>query len=186
MGDVDNDQEREFVRRARAGDRVAFAALVDRYWNPLRAWLAGMNGWDHASEDLAQEAFLKAWTGLPGLIAEDTFRAWLFQIARNEFLALTRSRRPVTRDTLPETPDPRPGPPEETEAAEGAAALRAAVDALPVAYREVYLLWTHEGMPYPEIARVLTVTEEVARWRVCEARRRLVSAVQPFLESDPR
>ena len=39
---MENDREQECVRRARAGDRAAFAALVERYWHPVRAWLAGL------------------------------------------------------------------------------------------------------------------------------------------------
>lgn len=180
------DHEREFVRRARAGDRVAFAALVDRYWNLVRAWLAGLTGWHDEAEDLAQEVFLKAWVGLPTLADEAAFVAWLFRIARNEFLAFSRSQRSVRRHGLSETPDARPGPPEQAQEAEGAAALRTAIATLPLIYREVYLLWTHDSMSYPEIARVLNITEEVARWRVCEARRRLACAVQPFWEPDSR
>ena len=52
----------------------------------------------------------------------------------------------------------------------------------PAMYREAYLLWTHESLPYPEIARVLDVTEETARWRVCEARRRLTRILEKYLK----
>ncbi len=170
------------MRRARAGDREAFAALVDRYWNPVRAWLAGLTcGDDHAAEDLAQEAFFKAWVGLPGLDAEDTFRVWLFRIARNEFVTRTRSRRSVSGSALPEVEDARPGPAEVAEEQEGAAAFRAAVTRLPAQYREAYLLWTGERLPYSEVARIIEATEDVARWRVCEARRQLARALEKFL-----
>ena len=171
-GDVESDQEREYVRRARTGDQSAFAALVDRYWHPVRAWLAGLTGREHTAEDLAQETFLKAWVALPGLIAEDTFRVWLFRIARNEYLAA--ARRGYTTDVLePDQPDPAPGPLSDAIEREEELALRQAIGKLAAPYREAYLLWTHENLPYPDIARVLEVTEETARWRVCEARRRL-------------
>lgn len=164
---------------------MAFAALVDRYWEPVRAWLGGMVCPRHAAEDLVQETVLKAWWGLPRLAAEETFRVWLFRIARNEFLAQARSRRPAPHPVR-DARDPHPGPSDEAEEREASDALRAAVAALPVVYRDVYLLWTQEGMPYPEIARVLGLTEETARWRVCESRRRLSTAVRRFLESDAR
>jgi len=180
---VETDREREFVRRARAGDRAAFAALVDRYWNPVRVWLAGMTGGDdHVAEDLAQEAFFKAWVALPGLAAEETFRVWLFRIARNEFLTRARSPRSAVGQTLPDVEDAHPGPGEAAEEQEAATALRVAVARLPAAYREAYLLWTHERIPYSEIARIIGATEDVARWRVCEARRQLVRALEKFLK----
>ncbi len=178
---MDCDQEREYVRRARAGDRTAFAALVDRYWNPVRAWLASMTKREHTAEDLAQEAFLKAWTGLPKLAFEKTFRVWLFRIARNEFLAFARSPRAATPGQLPDAPDPTPGPPEQLAEQETRNALRAAIEKLPDTYRDAYLLWTHERLAYTEIAEILDVTEEAARWRVCEARQRLAAAVRRFL-----
>lgn len=178
---LQTDPESEFVRRAQAGDRAAFAALVDRYWNPVRAWLAGLTGGEHAAEDLTQETFLKAWVGLPSLASCEAFRVWLFRIARNEFLALARSPRADPRGVAPEPADPRPGPEELAQDGEASAALRSALAGLAAPYREAYLLWTHERLPYPEIARVLDTTEDVARWRVCEARRRLVRTLEPFL-----
>ncbi|WP_439625361.1 RNA polymerase sigma factor [Gemmata sp.] len=186
MGDADHEQELGWVRRARAGDRAAFAVLVDRYWDPVRRWLAGLSGQAHAAEDLAQETFLKAWTGLPRLAAPETFRVWLFRIARNEHLALLRSPRSAAGAPPVDAPDPAPGPPERTEEREAGAALRAAVEKLPEAYRAAYLLWTHEELPYAEIARVLDVTEETARWRVCDARRRLAVAMKRYLGDERR
>ncbi|MBA4192257.1 MAG: hypothetical protein C0467_30170 [Planctomycetaceae bacterium] len=179
--DVDSGQERDCVRRAQAGDRAAFAALVDRYWNPVRSWLASMTRQEHLAEDLTQEAFLKAWAGLPKLAAEMTFRVWLFRIARNEFLAFARSPRTAIREELPDVPDQTPGPPQRLEEQEARNALRAAIEKLPETYRDAYLLWTHERLPYMEIADILDVTEETARWRVCEARQRLAAALRRFL-----
>lgn len=178
---MDLGQERECVRRAQAGDRAAFAALVDRYWNPVRAWLASMTRQEHLAEDLAQEAFLKAWIGLPKLAVEKTFRVWFFRIARNEFLAFARSPREAIREQLPDTADPTHGPSEQLEEQEARNALRTAIEKLPDTYRDAYLLWTHERVPYQEIAEILDVTEETARWRVCEARQRLAAAVRRFL-----
>src|SRR5262249_5655762 len=155
--------ERDCVRRASAGDRDAFAALVDRYWHPVRAWLVGLSGNAHLAEDLAQEAFLKAWVALPTLAAADSFRVWLFRIARNEYLAAARKARPID-EPPPDTADQAPGPDSIAIEREEEAALRAAVGKLPANYREAYLLWTHEQLTYPEIARVLEVTEETARW----------------------
>ena len=78
-------------------------------------------------------------------------------------------------------PAPDPDPADAAIEREEQAALRAAVGKLPTQYREAYLLWTHENLAYPEIARVLDVTEETARWRVCEARRRLTRVLEKFL-----
>jgi RNA polymerase sigma-70 factor (ECF subfamily) len=177
---VDIDQEQNWVRRASAGDRDAFAVLVARYWGPVRAWLTGLTGQVHLAEDLTQEAFLKAWVALPTLAAAETFRVWLFRIARNEHLAAARRPRSASDPAL-DLADPAPGPSDAAIEREEEAALRTAVGKLPTTYREAYLLWTHERLSYPEIARILEVTEETARWRVCEARRRLTRVLEKFL-----
>jgi RNA polymerase sigma-70 factor (ECF subfamily) len=185
---VERDEERDWVRRASTGDRDAFAALVDRYWGAIRAWLTGLTGHIHLAEDLTQEAFLKAWVALPGLAAAEVFRVWLYRIARNEYLAALRRPQTASTDGLsddhsdhPDPPDPAPDPAAAAIEHEEEAALRIAIGKLPVMYREAYLLWTHESLAYPEIARVLDVTEETARWRVCEARRRLTRILEKFL-----
>jgi RNA polymerase sigma-70 factor (ECF subfamily) len=182
--DVGNDRERECVRRAATGDRAAFAELVERYWPPVRAWLAGLCGDAHAADDLAQEAFLKAWGALPGLAEPGAFRVWLFRIARNEWLASARGRKPdsgAPPGAAPEVQDARPGPAQSAEEREAEVALRGALAELPPVYREAYLLWANEGLTYSEMARVLDTTEPTARQRVCEARRRLVRALAPHL-----
>jgi RNA polymerase sigma-70 factor (ECF subfamily) len=106
---------------------------------------------------------------------------WLYRIARNEYLAVLRRRRsmvdPPTDVAAPDLDPARAAIEREEEEA-----LRGAIGKLPAAYREAYLLWTFETLTYPELARVLDVTEETARWRVCEARRKLSRALEKFLK----
>ena len=170
------------IRRVQQGDRSAFDLLVVKYQHKIVKLIMRYVR-DHSEAlDVAQEAFLKAWVALPGLVAEATFRVWLFRIARNESATRARSPRSAAGHPLPEVEDARPGPVEAAEEREGAAALRQAVGKLPATYREAYLLWTHENLSYPDIAGVLDVTEETARWRVCEARRRLTRILEKFLK----
>ena len=77
------DEESALVGRARDGDRVAYSALVARYWTPVHGWIAGLSGDDHLAEDITQNAFVRAWQALPQLHSTWAFRVWLFRIARN-------------------------------------------------------------------------------------------------------
>lgn len=176
-----DDAERDWVRRAAGGDRAAFALLVRRYWRPVRAWIYGMCHEYHTAEDLTQEAFLRAWTGLPGLAEPTAFRVWLFRIARNALLARRRAPRPPAGPLPSDVPGPAAEPITALLEREGAAELRAAVDRLPAPLREAYLLWVEAAWPYAHIAQVLETTEETARWRVCEARKRLVRDLGPLV-----
>ena len=182
--DVDPEQESEFVDLARAGDRAAFSALVDRYWLPLCRWLTGLTGNTHVAEDLTQEAFVRAWAAIPVLKEGRAFRVWLFRIARNTMLLQQRGPRGIAPAGLDkEAEDRTDGPLSQAMKSEALDALRVAIKRLPEPYRAVYLLWSQEDFPYSEIARVLSITEETARWRVHEARRILVADLNAYLES---
>jgi RNA polymerase sigma-70 factor (ECF subfamily) len=171
------------LHRAQGGDHEAFRELVECYWGPVARWLQGVTHCAHASEDLAQEVFLKAWIGLPGFRLGSHFPAWLFRIARNCWI--DRQRR------LPSQP-PRPLPASVlAPATEPSAALeeqdndrllRRACDRLPEIYRTAFLLWSLSDLPYAEIADILQTTEETARWRVCKARKFLLAALGPQLD----
>ena len=179
-----DDQEREWVRLARRGDRDAFASLADRYWERVRRWLYGLSGQAQVAEDMTQEAFLKAWTNLPRLEAEATFHVWLYRIARNCLLDSKRGPRGQKTRELPEALEAKSaGPLGDLVDAEAQDLLRAALTRLPDTYRSAYLLWTQEDLPYSEIAQTLDIAEETARWRVCKARQFLLKELRTYLES---
>ncbi len=172
-------QERAWVSAAQKGDRPAFAALVAEYWPRLYRWLHQMTHDRHAAEDLAQEAFLKAFANLHRFQAGTNFRAWLFRIAHN---TLSNQRRASAgrRDPLPdEVASHAPGPEQSAIGREDLARLEAAVRALPADFREALLLRVNEDLSFRDIAAVLSTTEETARWRVFKARQKLLERLEP-------
>ena len=180
-----SQDESDWVRLAAQGDREAFARLVDRYWERVRRWLFGLTGKQQLSEDIAQEAFLKAWTNLPTLQQKeaDSFRVWLFRIARHAWLDARRRSHSDLRVPMPiDLHGRETGPLGEAIAGEMLEQLRLALARLPSKYRAAYLLWTHEELPYSQIAEILGVNEETARWRVCKARQGLVETMAPYLQ----
>jgi RNA polymerase sigma-70 factor (ECF subfamily) len=181
--DVSQPAELDWVRQARAGDREAFAALVDLYWDCLRRWLFGLTQNRHLAEDLTQEAFVKAWLSLGELRGEGRFRAWLFRIARNLVVDSRRGPRGSVPRPLPEElAGSEQGGLADLMDAEVQRALQAACARLPLACRAAYLLWTQEELPYDEIARALAISPEAARWRVCKARKILLKELRTYLE----
>ena len=176
-------EEQLWVQRAQAGDRQAFAVLVEYYWARVYRWLYGLTHNGHTAEELTQEAFLKAWTALPELQEVATFRPWLFCIARNSLISARRGPRGAPVHQLPEGARAHdPGPMEAVLAVEGKGLLEAALARMPVLFRGAFLLWTQEDLPYPDIARALAVTEETARWRVCKARQFLLKELESYLD----
>ncbi len=175
-------EESGWVRQARAGNQAAFAALVDRYWERLRRWLFGLTSDAHTAEDVTQEAFYRAWCGLPEFEEEGAFRVWLFRIAQNVVTDQRRGPRGARPRPLADVPSSDLEPLEGLLEREATQSVQHALAKLPMKYRAAYLLWTHEDLSYQQIARVLAITETTARWRVCKARQFLLKKLQTYLD----
>ncbi len=83
--------DRQCVLQARLGDHAAYGELVARHQGRVRGWLRHLCGNHAEADDLAQEAFVRAWTRIGDLKDADRFSAWLMKIAYNEFLQSRRS-----------------------------------------------------------------------------------------------
>ena len=96
----------ELLERARAGDRDAFAALVEPHRAELQVHCYRMLGSLQDAEDALQETLLSAWLGLDGFEGRSSVRTWLYRIATNRCLNVLRSsgRRPVAAAPLPIAP----------------------------------------------------------------------------------
>jgi RNA polymerase sigma-70 factor (ECF subfamily) len=171
-------EETTLLLAAQAGDRAAFARLVEAYWPRLYRWLYHLTRDRHLAEDLAQETFLKALANLGRFRAGTNFRAWLFRIGHNAFANVHRATR--RRTPLPDDlPARDQGPVERACSREALAGLASAVERLPTDFKAALLLRVEEGLSFRQIAGVLDITEETARWRVFKARQKLLEAVGP-------
>lgn len=143
------------VDRARAGDRSAFDTLVRRFSPMVHGILIGSAPRPEV-EDLMQDVFLSAWTGLRGLRTAEHLGGWLATIARNRARRLHARRR--TMDTLPdEVADATSG------AGEDGAEVLELIRTLPNAYRETLCLRLVEGLTGPEIAELTGLTHGSVR-----------------------
>jgi RNA polymerase sigma-70 factor (ECF subfamily) len=176
------NEEAEWIRAAQAGDRSAFARLVDRYWDRLYRWLYHLTRDRHTAEDLTQETFLKALGAVNSFRAGSNFRAWVFRIGHNNFVNQKRADR-RTKHPLPEDASglEAGGPVDTVENREALEIVGKAVAELPSDFRAALLLRVEEGLSFREIARVLGTTEETARWRVFKARQKLLKVLAPEL-----
>jgi len=175
-------EEHPWVCASQRGERQAFARLVERYWDRLYRWLYHLTRDRHAAEDLVQETFLKAFRGLKRFQPGSNFKAWLFRIAHNSFANFRRANARA-RLALPDDVAGRGGGPvEQAQSREVLELLAKAVAKLPPDFRAAFLLRAEEDLSFREIASVLGLTEETARWRVHKARHQLVSAMASQLD----
>jgi RNA polymerase sigma-70 factor (ECF subfamily) len=185
-------EEPQLIRDAQAGDRAAFAVLIDRYYDRLYRWLYHLTHDGHDEEDLVQDTFMKAFAAITRFQAGTNFRAWLFRIGHNNFVNLHRSRAGQKQPLPMELPSRHEGPVDEVLSREALQRLAMEVARLPGDFRAAFLLRVEEGMSFRSMAAILGVTEETARWRVFKARQKLLQALSPDLlpekgpgDSDP-
>jgi RNA polymerase sigma-70 factor (ECF subfamily) len=176
------DDDRDLVDKAKAGDLDAFGALVNRHQHRLvnfvRLMVSSAPDRD-AAEDVAQEAFLRAYRALGQFRGQSTFKTWLYQIATN--VARTQSARSRDRKETqePEGIHERERP--STEDVEGRVIahdqLRRALKELPDDWREALVLRDIEGLEYREIADVLGIPMGTVESRIFRGRKRLKAAL---------
>ena len=173
-------KEQEWIEAARKGDEAAFEQLVRTYENKVYHLALRMcNNPDDAME-IAQEAFLSAWRGLPFFREESSFATWLYRLTSNAAIDfLRRDKRNVTGPSLDDdktftqAPDPAPSPHSRAEQGELREALAAGLATLTPEHRQVLLLRELQGMSYEEIARALDLDLGTVKSRIARAREKL-------------
>jgi RNA polymerase sigma-70 factor (ECF subfamily) len=170
--------DEDVVARVRGGEVALFEVLMRRHNRRLyRAARAILRDASEA-EDVMQQAYLNAFLHLGQFEGRARFSTWLTRIAVHEALA-RRRRRAVEDQAMSSDRDlrhaaaRRPDPEHQAHAEELRRLLEAAVDALPVRYRCVFVLREVEGLGTAEVAECLGVSEDVVRTRLHRAKHRL-------------
>ena len=146
-----------------AGDRVAFAAIYDRYADRLHDFCAGMLGDRDGAADCVQDAFCIAATRLPQLRDPTKLRPWLYSIARNEALHRIRDRRRETpSEQLPDKASGEPGPEALAARTELATLIADAAGGLSDRDRSVLELAFRHGLTGADLAEALGVSTGAA------------------------
>jgi len=179
---VPDDQD--LVRRLRGGDAAALRHVIERYQGRVFALIYGIVRDRHEVEDVAQEVFLKVFQRIAAFDGRSQFYTWLYRVAANAAKdhVKKRSRRPALplddgENLLDEN---HPAPQNEAAAAETRSVVRAAIDALPVRYREVLAMREIEGLSYKEIAEVLRLSIGTVESRLHRARARLKRRLESY------
>ena len=174
----DPADDADLLRAHLAGDPHAFARLYDRYDRPCFQFIRRTLGGAHAdaAEDLHQETWISVSKNATAFDARKaSFPAWLFTIARHKVWDHFRRQKvailaSAEDDAAMMVPDPGPTPLGQVESRELAQRLVAAVEALPLAQRETFVLFAHAGLSLEEIAHATDVAVETAKSRLRYAR----------------
>jgi len=159
---------------ARSGDHTAYAQLVERYRDLAYACAFALLRSREDAEDVAQEAFVRAYQALPRYDPRRCWGAWIMQIVRN--LCRDAHRRRKVRGAAVQTlraDEADPGPEEQVLERERRRMLRASVESLPERLRVPLLMHYGSGLTYREVALALSVPESTVVGRLAGALRRL-------------
>ncbi|HSD28415.1 MAG TPA: sigma-70 family RNA polymerase sigma factor [Vicinamibacteria bacterium] len=152
------EAEREAIEACRRGEREAFDRLVLRYQRDVyRLCYRFANNHEDAN-DLAQEAFLRAWRAIPRFRGESSFSTWLYRIAVNACLNFRALRRPPTQELPESLADPLPGAEARLASDDEARRVRAAVARLPEKQRATLILKVYHERTHEEVAEILGST----------------------------
>jgi RNA polymerase sigma-70 factor, ECF subfamily len=168
---VSATQDQAAVERVLAGDAAAFEGLVRRWQGPL-VNLAYRFCWDRGrAEEMAQEAFLRAYRSLDRWRKDAAFSTWLFALATNLYCSELR-RIPTRTDPLDDVAEPM-----DLRAIDGGLededrdqAVRRAVCTLPPKYRESIVLFYFHDMDMASAALSLGLPERTVKARLSRGR----------------
>ena len=181
MSGVEETTDQQLVDEVMAGSKNAFNLLVMRYQHRVAALIARFVQDPQEVEDVAQEAFIKAYGALPLFRGDSAFYTWLYRIAVNtaKNYLVARSRRPPAQDLEIDEVEPAETGSmlHEIESPEGSlstselkAAIEAAVDSLPEELKTAFILREFSGLSYEDITEVMDCPVGTVRSRIFRAR----------------
>jgi RNA polymerase sigma-70 factor, ECF subfamily len=194
-----SDPDHALVQRAIAGEARAFELLVIKYQRRVERLIGRMVRDVDLIPDIAQETFIRAYRALPQFRGEAQFYTWLYRIAVNtakKHLADLKRDPVVTMTSLKNDDDDETSLSEfelnahadsETPDAvlaskEIAAAVNAALEALPEELRQAIVLRELEGLSYDDIAKALDCPIGTVRSRIFRAREAISTRIKPMLD----
>lgn len=180
-------EDSQLVKEFQAGNEQAFNELVHRHRKEVYYLALGMVGNHDDAEDLAQEAFVRAYHSLPKFRGESSVYTWLYRITVNLCLNHLRTRRIRSFVGLEKIEAVMPSSEEadaQTELQELSAAARQAIQALPDKQRAVFVLRHFRGLSHAEIAKIMGRQEGTIKANYFQAVRKLRSALGPYIRGE--
>ena len=187
-------EEVELVRRARKGDLAAYDDLVRRYQERIYATIYHMTANHEDANDLAQEAFIKAFQALRSFKGGSSFYTWVYRIAVNKtinFLKQRKNKAQMSLDDLDFNAEHDPDlvalisdktPRREVNLAELQEKLNAAMQKLSEPHRLVVTLHDVQGLSHEEIAKIMDCNIGTVRSRLFYARQQLQAYLSDYVK----
>ena len=187
-------EDQVLVKRAQGGDSAAFDELVRRYQERIYATVYHMTSNHEDANDLAQDAFVKAYRALGSFKGDSSFFTWLYRIAVNKtinFLKQRKNRNHLSLNDLDFNAEHDPDlialvsdktPRREVGLVELSEKLNAAMQKLSEDHRLVVTLHDVQGLPHEEISKIMNCNIGTVRSRLFYARQQLQAYLSDYLK----
>ncbi len=182
------EPEGKLVSKAKRGDIYSFERLVEKYQKKIYYLALRMTGSHEAADDLAQEAFIKAFYSIKSFKEGYSFCAWVYRICMNLTINyLKRQRFTVSESQLPQNSlelvedKGNISASEQLTRDELRKKIEDEIDHLPADFRAVFILKTYEDLSYEEIANTLKISKGTVMSRLFRARERLQKSLKGYL-----
>jgi len=182
---ISREEDAELLRAVLDGDGTAYRGLVEKYQGRVYSMIYGMLRNQEDARDVTQEAFVKAYRNLASFRLEASFYTWLYRIAMNLAIDLTRKRKRRERAGFDDGIAQRDGaggisevhneegPGRALERKQLFSQIMTAMEQLPEDQKQVVLLRELEGLSYKEISEVMEIPEGTVMSRLFYARKKL-------------
>lgn len=165
-------------------DAATFPVLLERYWDPLSRYAERMLGDADAADDIVQEAFTRLWERRERWTPTGSIRSYVYRLVRNLVIDDVRSRQrrlKLLRSRHAEITSHSRQSVGESESEALAAAVEAAIQALPERRREVFMLAHLHDLSYKQIAEIMGISPNTASNHMTLAMQDLRAALAAFL-----
>lgn len=189
----DKEVDQQLVARAQSGDKHAYGLLVTKYQRRLGRLISRFVRDPAETEDVTQEAFIKAYRALPSFRGDSAFYTWLYRIgintAKNYLVSLGRRPPTITQFDAEESEDFEGAellqdvntPENELMSKEVAEMVNTTLLKLPEELRTALTLREIEGLSYEEIAEIMGCPIGTVRSRIFRARETIAVNLRPLL-----
>jgi len=189
------DTDEQLVLRVQQGDKRAFDLLVLKYQHKVMSLISRYVSDSAEVQDVAQEAFIKAYRAISRFRGDSAFYTWLYRIAANtaKNYLVARGRRPPGSDIDAEDAEflemggalkDVDSPDEQLAAGELREVVEATIKALPEDLRAALTLREYDGLSYEEIAAVMECPVGTVRSRIFRAREAVDKQVERLMNGD--
>ena len=189
------ETDQQLVKRVQAGDTRAFDLLVLKYQPKVMGLVRSYVQDSHEAQDVAQEAFVRAYRALPGFRGDSAFYTWLYRIATNTAKnhLVSRGRRPPGTDIDVADAEhydaggalrDQENPENSLFRDELSAVVNAAIANLPEDLRTAVTLREFDGLSYDDIAEIMDCPVGTVRSRIFRAREAIDKCIRTQLEGE--